>query len=131
MSFLGEFDVSRILAAATAVLLLTLAPAGPGAPPAEAGSGVAVRVSCFSNPETTKITNNTGASIKVRTVGSTYQPYSYEPFSVGKTLAPGASVTYQTGRAAFKNVLSRNYIYNDKGDKARVVTTVGTFTKTC
>lgn len=123
--------MSRILAAATAVLLITLAPAGPGAPAAEAGSSVGVRVSCFSNPETTRITNNTGGSIKIKTVGSTYQPYSYEPFWVGKTLAPGASVTYQTGRAAFKNVLSRNYIYNDKGDKARVVTTVGTFTKTC
>lgn len=51
---------------------------------------------------------------------------------MGKTLAPGTAVTYQTGFGAVKNVLKSNYIYNNNGlDKARVVTSVGTFSKSC
>lgn len=126
--------MSRILAAAAAVFLLALAPAAPGphSPAVDAAPAVGIRVSCYANPETTRITNNSSSSIKVKTVGSTYQPYSNEPFWVNRTLAPGTSVTYQTGYAASRNALTRRYIYNNNGlDGARVATTIGTFTKRC
>jgi hypothetical protein len=106
---------------------------GAGAPSVTAASSVKITLHCYSNPEKTKITNVGTHSFKITKVGSTYQPYSYEPFRVSKTLAPGQSVTYQTGRAARgTNALTRNYIYNDNGkDGAKVVTSVGTFTKHC
>lgn len=97
-----------------------------------AAGGVAVAVRCYSNPETTKITNNTSVSIRVTRVGSTYQPYSYEPFRLNKALAPGQSITYQTGSRATSNALTHNYIYVDSGqDGVRVVTSAGTITKRC
>jgi hypothetical protein len=91
----------------------------------------ATRSTSRENPSRSR-KNNGARSITVRKVGSTYQPYSYEPFVVTKVLGPGEAITYQTGRAASRNVLTRNYIYNDNGrDGAKVVTSVGTFTKAC
>ncbi|HVM29939.1 MAG TPA: hypothetical protein VM305_04120 [Candidatus Limnocylindrales bacterium] len=98
----------------------------------EAAPLVGIRLGCYSNPETTRIKNNTAKTITIYRVGSTYQPYSYEPFTVNKRLLPGTAITYQTGRAATRNVLTRNYIYNDNGrDGVRVATSIGTFTKSC
>jgi hypothetical protein len=135
---LDSINVSRARALAGAFALAVVlttggaVASGPDSPTVQAAPAIGIRVGCYANPETTRIVNNTGSSIQVRTVGSTYQPYSYEPIWVGKTLAPGKSITYQTGFAAVKNVLKRNYIYNNNGmDKARVVTSVGTFTKAC
>lgn len=49
---------------------------------------------------------------------------------MNKTLAPGESVTYKTGRGA--GTIYGNYIYNDNGkDGVKVVTSIGTFTKHC
>jgi hypothetical protein len=75
----------------------------------------------------------TAVKITLKKVGSTYQPYAAKPFSVNRTLAPGASVTFLTGRrASGPNKLYGNYIYNDNGrDGVKVVTTVGTITKHC
>lgn len=118
---------------ALALALALAAPMLAGAPPSVgAAAAVKVTLSCYGNPEKTTIKNNSSASITVRKVGSTYQPYSYEPITVNKRLAPGAAVTYQTGHGAVRNVLTRNYIYNNNGrDGAKVVTTIGTFTKRC
>ena len=99
---------------------------------AEAASGVKIILSCYSNPERTIIKNNRRRAITVLSVGSTYRPYSYEPFSVRKVVKPGKRVQFQTGRAARVNRLTRNYIYNDNGrDGVKVVTSVGTFKKHC
>jgi hypothetical protein len=99
----------------------------------DAGTSVSVSVRCYSNPEKTIVKNTGTTTFKVTKVGSTYQPYSYEPFSVSKTLAPGQSVTFQTGYAASgANKLTGTYIYNDNGrDGTKVVTNVGTYTKHC
>ena len=114
----------------SAVLAFTALGVAPVA--AEAASGVGIRLSCYSNPERTIIKNNRRKSIIIRRVGSTYRPYSYEPFSVRKVVKPGKRVQFQTGRAARVNRLTRNYIYNDNGrDGVKVVTSVGTFRKHC
>lgn len=114
------------------VIALTMVAAVPAATAVSAG-GVAITVRCYSNPEKVTIKNNRGSAIRVTKVGSTYQPYSYEPFSVSKRIAPGKSVTFKAGNAASgANVLTGNYIFNDNGrDGVRVVTSVGTFKKDC
>jgi len=99
----------------------------------DAGTSAKITLRCYSNPEKVTITNTGTTSFTVKKVGSTYQPYSYEPFSVSKTLAPGQSVTYQTGSAASgANKLTGTYIFNDNGlDGVRVKTNVTTYTKHC
>ena len=76
-------------AAAAVLALAGLASPLPSVPRADAAVGVKITLSCYTNPERTKITNVGTVSFKVTRVGSTYQPYAAEPFSVGKTLAPG------------------------------------------
>lgn len=117
--------------AVAAVMAFTALGAAPPAA-AEAASGVRIILSCYSNPERTIIKNNRRKAITVLSVGSTYRPYSYEPFRVRKVVKPGKRVQFQTGRAARVNALTRNYIYNDNGrDGVKVVTSVGTFRKRC
>jgi hypothetical protein len=116
-----------LLALALAVPIVSASPT-----PAQAAAAVKITLSCYSNPEKTTITNNSASSITIKKVGSTYQPYSYEPITVNRSLAPGAKVTFQSGNAATRNVLTRNYIYNNNGlDGAKVVTSIGSFTKRC
>ena len=99
----------------------------------EAGTSAKVTLRCYSNPEKVTITNTGTTTFAVKKVGSTYQPYSYEPFSVSKTLAPGQSVTYQTGSAASgANKLTGTYIFNDNGlDGVKVRTNLAIYTKRC
>jgi hypothetical protein len=102
--------------------------------PVEAASKVNVSVDCRSNPETTRVENNTNHRIKVRKVGSIYKPRSNEPFRVRETLRPGRAVVFESGGDANRNVLTRQYIYNnDVGRKegARVATSEGRFRDRC
>lgn len=124
---------ARPIAFAAVLALAGLAAPLTSTPTAQAAVGVKITLKCYSNPEKTTITNNGTVTFKVTRLGSTYQTYSYEPFVISKTLTPGQSVTYQTGRAASgAYALSRNYIYNDNGkDGTRIRTNVGTFTKHC
>jgi len=119
--------ISAGLAAALFVLPVA------GSPAVAASSPVKITLACYSNPEKTTIKNVSTHSLTVKTVGSTYKPYSFEPFTVNKVLAAGKSVTYQTGsKAKGANELSHDYIYNNNGsDGARVTTSAGTFTKHC
>lgn len=113
------------------VLTAGLTVAGLGAQVADAAS-ISIGVSCYSNPELTTIRNYSGHGITIRSVGSTYHPYSFEPFYVYKHLNAGDSITYQTGRAAYRHVLSHDYIYNNNGlDGVRVRTSIGKFTRHC
>lgn len=125
--------LARPIALAGLLAVVSLAAPLSTTPTAQAAVGVKITLNCYSNPEKTKVTNTGTVTFTVTRVGSTYQPYSSEPFVVSKTLRPGEYVTYQTGRAAsgpYK--LYGNYIYNDNGlDGARVKTSVGTFTKHC
>ncbi len=99
---------------------------------------VTIILNCYSNPETTRITNNNPrASVTVTSVGSIYQPYSDEPFYVSKSISAGTSITYKTGNAATagaSTTLTRRYIYNnDVGTRegAIVVTPAGTVVRRC
>lgn len=120
----------------TALLVLSAAvgAALPARPSGAAPPAVSVTVSCATNPEKVTVKNNRTSSITVRTVGSIYQPYSFEPVTVTRTLAAGVSVTFQSGGAASANVLTKRYIFNnDVGstEGARAATSAGTFEKRC
>jgi len=87
-----------------------------------------VSVACKDTPERTYIKNNRNRAITIKTVGSLYRPYSYEPFRVNRRLGGGKSVTFESGTGANHNKLTGSYIYNnDVGSKegARVVTRLG------
>jgi hypothetical protein len=102
--------------------------------PAEAAAAVRVTARCDGNPEKVIVANNTRHRIKVRRVGSIYRPYDFEPISVNRTLRRGRTITFESGPAANRNVLTHQYIFNsDVGSRegARVATSVGRFVDRC
>jgi hypothetical protein len=97
--------------------------------PAEARMpALTVTVACKATPETTRVKNNRNRAITIKTVGSIYQPFSYEPIRVDRRLGGGRTITFESGSGANHNKLTGSYIYNnDVGSKegARVVTGLG------
>jgi hypothetical protein len=97
--------------------------------PAEARMpALTVTVACKATPETTRVKNNRNRAITIKTVGSIYQPFSYEPIRVDRRLGGGRTITFESGSGANHNKLTGSYIYNnDVGSKegARVVTGSG------
>jgi hypothetical protein len=123
-----------LVSALTVALALTMT-AGPlskqGLSPQPAQArlpALTVTVACRDTPERTHIKNNRNRAITIKTVGSIYQPYSYEPFKVNRKLGGGNSVTFESGSGANHNKLTGSFIYNnDVGSKegARIVTGSG------
>ena len=102
--------------------------------PAEAASPVGVTARCDGDPESVRVVNNTRRRINVRTVGSIYRPYDFEPITFNRTLRRGRAITFESGPSANGNVMTKKYIFNsDVGSKegARVVTSVGPFVDRC
>ena len=135
---MGMMVLGLLLASALALALTMFAPAserGVSPRPADAATpAVKVSVSCKSAPEVTRVTNNRAKSITIRTVGSIYRPYSYEPIRVNRTLGGGRTISFESGSGANSNKLTGNYIYNnDVGSKegAKVSTSVGGFSDRC
>src|SRR5918999_1675261 len=57
--------------------------------------------------------NNANRFITIKTVGSIYRPYTYEPFVVNRKLRPNRTITFQSGsKAKGGNELTTAYIYN-------------------
>jgi hypothetical protein len=129
------FLASLLGALALAVLLGPVSPErGLAVRPAEAAPRVLVTARCDGNPERVVVENNTRRRIEVRRVSSIYQPRSNEPFRVDRTLGRGRTITFQSGPAADRNVLTRQYVFNsDVGSRegARVATSVGRFADRC
>jgi hypothetical protein len=126
--------IGLLITAVVAALVLTMT-AGPvshqglSPQPAQARTpALTITVACKATPETTRVKNNRSRAITIKTVGSIYHPYSYEPFRVDRKLGGGNSVTFESGSGANHNTLTKSYIYNnDVGSKegARVVTKTG------
>jgi hypothetical protein len=132
--WMGMRKIGLLISAVMAALVLTmtsgpLSQQGLSPQPAQARlPALTVTVACKATPETTRVKNNRGRAITIKTVGSIYQPYSYEPFRVDRRLGGGNSVTFESGSGANHNKLTGSYIYNnDVGSKegARVVTKTG------
>ena len=123
-----------LVSALTVALALTMT-AGPlskqGLSPQPAQArlpALTVTVACKVTPERTYIKNTRNRVMTIKTVGSIYQPYSYEPFKVNRKLGGGNSVTFESGSGANQNKLTGSFIYNnDVGSKegARIVTGSG------
>jgi hypothetical protein len=102
--------------------------------PVEAAARVTVTARCDGNPERVIVANNTRRRIEVRRVGSIYRPYDFEPITVNRTLRRDRSITFQSGPAANRNVLTKQYIFNSSvgsREGARVATSVGRFADRC
>ena len=102
--------------------------------PAEAAPNVGVIAMCDGNPESVRVVNNTNHRIMVKTVGSVYRPYDFEPITFNLTLRRGRAITFESGPRANGNVLTKQYIFNsDVGSRegARVATSVGRFVDRC
>ena len=121
--------------ALTAALVLTMTSGavskqGLSPKPAQARlPALTVSVACEATPERTRVKNNRNTAITIKTVGSIYRPYSYEPFRVDRRLGGGKSVTFESGSGANRNKLTGSFIYNnDVGSKegARVIRSTGT-----
>ncbi len=127
-----------LLTCSLALLITMVGPASDnGVSPRPAGAAtpaVKVSVSCKSAPEVTRVTNNRSKSVTIRTVGSIYRSYSYEPISASRKLGGGRTISFESGSGANTNKLTGNYIYNnDVGSKegAKVSTSVGGFSDRC
>ena len=122
-----------LTSALMAALVITMVGAGSeqglSPRPVEASTpALTVTVSCKATPEVTRVKNNRSRAITIKTVGSIYQPYSYEPFRVDRRLGGGNSIYFESGSGADHNKLTGSYIYNnDVGSKegARIVTRSG------
>src|SRR5215203_2952718 len=130
---MGMRRIVLLTSALMAALVITMVGAGSeqglSPRPVEASTpALTVTVYCKATPEVTRVKNNRSRAITIKTVGSIYQPYSYEPFRVDRRLGGGNSVTFESGSGANHNKLTGSYIYNnDVGSKegARVVTKTG------
>jgi hypothetical protein len=130
------FHLSRharqLRAAAAGVVVASLILGGPAAS-AEAAGGVSVTVRCDSNPEKVTIRNNKGTSVRIVSVGSTYHPYSDEPFVVNKTLGAGKGITYSFGTASGPHKLTGRFIFDNEAptESARVKLGFGKIRRYC
>jgi hypothetical protein len=120
---------SAVMAALVITMVGAVSKQGLSPRPVEASTpALTVTVACKATPEVTRVKNNRSRAITIKTVGSIYQPYSYEPFRVDRRLGGGNSVTFESGSGADHNKLTGSYIYNnDVGSKegARIVTKSG------
>jgi hypothetical protein len=131
---MGMSRTALLVGALTAALVLTMT-SGPvskqGISPQPAQArlpALTVSVACKATPERTHVKNNRNRAITIKTVGSIYRPYSYEPFRVDRRLGGGKSVTFESGSGANRNKLAGSYIYNNEvGSKegARIVRSSG------
>ncbi|MGI8477435.1 MAG: L,D-transpeptidase [Thermomicrobiales bacterium] len=98
-------------------------------------SQLVLTVSCRTDPEKIRITNNGSWSVPVRTVATLWNPGGDEPFPVIRTLKAGRSMLFESGAGANGGIiLTKNYILTDaQGDKegAAVKTSVGTLRAKC
>jgi uncharacterized protein YraI len=103
--------------------------------PAPSAANVWVYLDCTSNPERVLVQNNNPGSIKVISIGSTYQPGTGEPFSVNDTVGTKVTLSYQAGsRASGSFALTTREIFTDSaGSQEGVVvqTSVGDVTAKC
>lgn len=136
MRSLSLVSLASLVGALTLAVLVGTGPSGQGLSvrPAEAAAAVKVTARCDGNPERVTVTNNSRQRVKVRKVGSIYRPFDFEPVAVNRTLRRGQSVTAESGPAANRNVLGKQYIFNSdvgRREGARVSTSVGRFVDRC
>ena len=122
--------VGAIIAALVFTIAGSTSEGGFSPHPAQARPpALTVSVACKATPEVTRVESNRNRKITIKKVGSIHQPRSNEPFTVNRTLRAGKTIRFESGYDADRNVLTRQYIYdNEVGSRegARVTTGSGT-----
>lgn len=106
--------------------------ADPGDTPPRGGAqgdDLTVELDCDAVPETTRLTNHTSEPITVQEIN----PTSGEPITRDDTIAPGESITYQSGDNARGRFDLGPELYDDDDDEAKVLfnTSGGDFSGFC
>lgn len=121
--------IGAVLAALVWTMTAPASKQGLSLHPVEAVTpALTVTVACKATPEVTRVKNNRGRAITIRSVGSIYQPFSYEPIRVDHRLGGGRTIAFESGRGANQNVLTGAFIYNNdvgRQEGARVTTATG------
>lgn len=128
--------MGRLLTLTAIVALLVGALTGfiaIGSAGAQTGS-IALTIQCRTTPERTTITNNTDQALNLSgyRLTSLVLPRGEEPLALSGTVAPGGSLTFETGGGAGQG-LTGAPIYNndDPNEGARLTTPFGALTVLC
>ena len=85
-------------------------------------AAISIRLGCYSDPEVVTITNNRTERIFIASIAPIYRPQSNETFEVDRRLNAKAIITFHSGPNATRNVLTRQFIFNnDVGRREGVV----------
>ena len=110
------------------------APVGTATPVVTTGQ-IAVTVSCRTDPETIRVTNNGAGSLQLLALASLVERTAAEPFPVDRTLKAGQTAIFQAGREArYGTVLTSSYIFTNAAyeqDGIKVHTSVGSVYQRC
>lgn len=94
-----------------------------------------VYLDCTANPERVIVQNNNLSSVRIISIGSTYQPGPGEPFAVGDTIGSKVTFSYQANsKASGSFKLTSNQIFDDNaGSQEGVIvkTSIGDVTAQC
>ena len=102
-----------------------------------APSYISVAVTCRTDPETIRVTNNGVDPIQITALASLFERTAAEPFAVDGTLQPGQTAIYHAGHnanAQEATVLTTSYLFTNSAyeqDGIKVVTSVGNAYQRC
>lgn len=124
----------RVSRVCTMVLLVVLsASIGASWPVHRAeAAAISIRLGCYSDPEVITITNNRTERIFIASIGPVYS--QRQPFAVDRRLNARSVITFHAGPNATRNVLTRQFIFNNgvgAREGVKVVTNVGAFVYRC
>ena len=96
---------------------------------------VTVTVSCRTDPETIRVTNNGAGPLQITALASMFDRTAGEPFAADRTIQPGKTAIFQAGRnAQYGTVLTTSYLFTNSAyeqDGIKVVTSAGNVYQRC
>ncbi len=108
---------------------------GSAAAQQDPSGSITLAVACSTVPESTTISNNTDAALDLSqfTLASIDDPQQEQIFPLTGILAPGASISFQSGAGASGSVLTTAYIYDNENasEGATLTTPFGVLTVLC
>jgi hypothetical protein len=109
----------------------------PPPPPVGKLSDLKVTLSCTTDPETIRVTNNGAGWITLKGIATYIDPIADEPFAImpRRVLKPGQTAIYQSGPGAkYGTILTTQSIFTNAAyekDGVRISTDVGKLYKAC
>ena len=109
----------------------------PPPPPLGKLSDLKVTLSCTTDPESIRVTNNGAGWITLKGIATYIDPTADEPFAImpRRVLKPGQTAIYQSGTGAkYGTILTKDFIFTNSAyekDGVRISTDVGKLYKAC